>query len=152
MIKLLSILLFYSTVSARDRWTEDQAHAWYKTQPFIIGSMFIVSDAGNQLEMWQADTFNPTLIDKELSWAGDLGMTTMRIFLHDIAYTIDPSGFKSRLETVIKICAKYGIKPTLTLFDSDWNRYPKAGEQPPPKQGVMLSGNFLIVNQSNGWA
>jgi hypothetical protein len=142
MIKILLSLLFYSAVSARDRWTEDQANAWYKNQPFIVGSQYITSDAGNQLEMWQADTFNPTLIDKELSWAGDLGMTTMRIFLHDLAYTEDPSGFKNRLETVIKICAKYGIKPTLVPFDSDWNAYAKPGPQPQPRQGSILSGIF----------
>jgi len=104
-----------------------------------MGSQYITSDAGNQLEMFQNDTWNPTLIDQELGLAESLGMTTMRIFLHDLAYLQDPTGFKSRVDALLTICAKHGIKPLLTIFDSCWNAYPKAGKQPEPRTGVMLS-------------
>jgi len=135
----LFLTLFNHEVYGRARWTEAQANAWFQSQTYIMGSQYITSDAGNQLEMFQNDTFNPTLIDYELGLAESLGMTTMRIFLHDLAYSQDPTGFKSRLETLLQICSKHGIKPLLTIFDSCWNAFPKAGKQPEPITGVMLS-------------
>ena len=142
MIPLIFIFLalFNNEVYGRAQWTEAQANAWFQSQTYIMGSQYITSDAGNQLEMFQNDTFNPTLIDYELGLAESLGMTTMRIFLHDLAYSQDPTGFKSRLETLLQICSKHGIKPLLTIFDSCWNAFPKAGKQPEPITGVMLSG------------
>lgn len=90
--------------------------------------------------MFQADTFNSALIDKEFGWAENLGLKSLRIFLHDLAYTQDPSGFKNRLDQVLGLASKHGIRPMLTFFDSCWNPYPVTGAQPQPRAGVMLSG------------
>src|SRR3569623_81497 len=110
-IRLILLLIYFNTGAlARNQRTVDQANTWYKSLPFIIGSQYITSDAGNQLEMFQADTFNPELIDNELGWAEDLGLKSMRIFLHDLAYSQDVDGFKSRLDTVLGLCAKHGIR------------------------------------------
>ena len=65
------------------RWSEAKAQQWYAAQPWLVGANFIPADAINQLEMWQADTFDPQEIDRELGWAEGLGMNTMRVFLHD---------------------------------------------------------------------
>ena len=51
----------------------------------------------NQLEMWQADSFDPKRIDLELGWAESLGMNTMRVYLHDPLWQQDSEGFKRRL-------------------------------------------------------
>ncbi|MHB1857974.1 MAG: hypothetical protein ACYCPM_11125, partial [Acidobacteriaceae bacterium] len=67
-----------------DRWSEAQANAWYARQPWLVGADYIPQDAINQLEMWQAATFNPEEIDQELGWAQAIGMNTMRVFLHDL--------------------------------------------------------------------
>src|SRR5206468_2345733 len=45
--------------SARDRWTPEQARAWHERMPWLVGSNFAPASAINQLEMWQADTFDP---------------------------------------------------------------------------------------------
>jgi hypothetical protein len=43
-------------------WTAERANAWYSAQPWLVGSNFISSTAMNELEMWQADTFDlPTI-------------------------------------------------------------------------------------------
>src|SRR5437764_7489227 len=69
------------------RWSEDAAKAWAAKQPWLVGCNFIPSTAVNQLEMWQADTFDPATIDRELGWAADkLGFNTARVFLHDLAW------------------------------------------------------------------
>ena len=51
---------------APERWTEEKANAWYAQQPWLVGANFIPSNAINEFEMWQAATFDPAIIDKEL--------------------------------------------------------------------------------------
>jgi hypothetical protein len=90
--------------------------------------------------MWQAETFDPKRIDTELGWAENIGMNTMRVFLHDLLWKQDPDGFKKRIDTFLGIAAKHKIRPMLVLFDSCWDPYPKLGPQRAPKPGVHNSG------------
>ncbi len=122
------------------RWSEQKATAWYARQPWLVGSNFIPSDAINELEMFQAATFNPALNDKELGMAESIGMNTMRVFLQDQLWQQDPAGFKQRLDTFLTIAAKHHIKPLLVLFDSCWETDPHLGPQHPPIPGVHNSG------------
>ena len=62
------------TVSVREVWTKEQANEWYQQWGWLRGCDFIPSTAINQLEMWQADTFDPVTIDREQGWAEDIGM------------------------------------------------------------------------------
>ena len=68
---------------ATGRWSAKRANDWYARQPWLVGANFIPSDAINELEMFQAATFNPALIDKELGMGESIGMNTMRVFLQD---------------------------------------------------------------------
>ena len=63
-------------------------------QPWLVGSNYIPATAINELEMWQADSFDPQRIDLELGWAEGLGMNTMRVFLHDLLWQQDAAGFR----------------------------------------------------------
>jgi hypothetical protein len=126
--------------SAPERWTEAKANAWYAQQPWLVGANFVPSDAINQLEMFQAATFDPALIDKELGWAESIGMNTMRVFLQDQLWEQDPEGFKHRLDVFLSIAAKHHIRPMLVLFDSCWETDPQLGPQHPPIPGVHNSG------------
>ena len=134
------VLLLSFTIFASPKWTEQQANDWYAKQPYLVGSNFVPASAINQLEMWQADTFDEKRIDLELGWAANLGMNTMRVFLHDLAYSQDPNGFKKRLDKFLKICDKHKIKPMLVLFDSVWDPNPQIGKQRAPRPGVHNSG------------
>ncbi len=121
------------------RWTADAANSWYAKEPWLVGSNYLPSDAVNELEMWQADTFDPARIDTELGWAQSLGMNTMRVFLHDLLWSQDASGFKQRVETFLKLCDKHKIRPMFVLFDSCWNPRPVLGKQPAPQPGIHNS-------------
>src|SRR5579863_10024769 len=88
------------------RWSEAKANAWYAKQPWPVGADYIPRDAINQLEMWQAATFNPQEIDQELGWAQSIGMNTMRVFLHDLLWQQDPKGFQQRINTFLTIADK----------------------------------------------
>jgi hypothetical protein len=125
---------------ANSRWTETAANAWYAKQPWLVGSNFIPATAINELEMWQADSFDPKEIDKELGWAESLGLNTMRVFLHDLAWQQDPDGFKERIGIFLDIAARHHIKPLFVLFDSCWDANPKLGKQREPRPGVHNSG------------
>src|ERR1700761_4350327 len=109
------------------RWTEAQANDWYAQQRWPVGSNFTPSDAINQLEMWQATTFDAKEIDRELGWGESLGMTTMRVFLHDLLWQQDAAGFKQRIDAFLSIAAAHHIKPVLVLFDSCWDPDPRLG-------------------------
>jgi hypothetical protein len=125
---------------ADSRWTESAANAWYAKQPWLVGSNFIPATAINELEMWQADSFDPKEIDKELGWAESLGLNTMRVFLHDLAWQQDPQGFKERIAIFLEIAARHHIKPLFVLFDSCWDANPQLGKQREPRPGVHNSG------------
>ena len=122
------------------RWTEEKANGWYAKQPWLVGANYIPSDAINELEMFQAATFNPELNDKELGLGESIGMNTMRVFLQDQLWQQDPEAFKKRLNTFLSIAAKHHIKPLLVLFDSCWETNPHLGPQHPPIPGVHNSG------------
>ncbi|PXV52394.1 Cellulase (glycosyl hydrolase family 5) [Dyella jiangningensis] len=125
---------------AAERWTPAEAKAWYAQQQWPLGSNYLPADAINQLEMWQADTFDPARIDMELGWAQQAGMTTMRVFLHDLLWQQDAAGLKKRMGTFLAIADQHGIKPIFVLFDSCWDPQPKLGTQHPPIPGVHNSG------------
>jgi hypothetical protein len=138
---LFAVFLFVTSQScAQDRWTEAQANAWYTAQPWPVGADFLPSTAINELEMWQADTFDPQTIDRELGWAEGIGMNTMRVFLHNLLWEQDPDGFRKRIDTFLTIAARHKIRPIFVLFDSCWEPFPKLGPQHPPIPGVHNSG------------
>ena len=122
------------------RWSDQTANDWYSRQPWLVGSNYIPSDAINQLEMWQADTFDPKRIDVELGWAQSIGLNTMRVFLHDLLWKQDPQGFKKRINIFLTIAAKHKIRPIFVLFDSCWDPNPKLGKQRAPRPGIHNSG------------
>lgn len=126
--------------AARDRWSPSQAAEWYDRQPWRVGSNYTPATAINQLEMWQAETFDPVTIDRELGWAQMLGMNTMRVFLHNLLWEQDPKGFAKRIDAFLAIAARHQIKPLFVLFDSCWDPEPRLGPQHPPIPGVHNSG------------
>jgi hypothetical protein len=124
-----------------ERWSAERAQAWYARQPWIVGANYTTSTAINELEMFQAATFDPATIDRELGWAErSFGMNTMRVFLHDLLWAQDPEGFKRRLDTFLAIASRHGIRPVLVLFDSCWDPDPVLGPQHRPIPGVHNSG------------
>jgi len=139
MKPIVSLVVLSLPLSAQP-WPAAKANDWYAHQPWLVGSNYLPSNAINELEMWQADTWSPELIDKELGYAQSLGMNTMRVFLHDLAWRQDPAGFKQRLAAFLAIAQRHKIRPMLVLFDSCWDPYPKPGKQKAPVPGVHNSG------------
>ena len=140
MTVLALVLLPGWTIGNAQRWTEAQANDWYARQPWLVGSNYVPTNAINELEMWQVETFDPQQIDKEFGWAEGLGMNTMRVFLHDLLWQQDSAAFTQRINTFLTIADKHHIHPIFVLFDSCWEPEPKLGPQHPPIPGVHNSG------------
>ena len=85
------------------RWSADRANAWYAAQGWLLGANYVTSTAVNQLEMFQAGTYDPRRIDGELSVAQRIGFNTMRVFLHDQLWATDRVGFSRRLSEFVAI-------------------------------------------------
>lgn len=126
--------------AADQPWTTDRANQWYSQQPWLVGSNFIPSTAINQLEMWQADTFDLPTIDRELGWAQSLGMNTMRVFLHNLLWQQDSAGFLKRMDQFLAVADKHHIRIMFVLLDSVWDPNPHLGKQRAPRPHVHNSG------------
>src|SRR5512138_3736624 len=91
------------------RWTAEKANAWYQQKVWLVGCNFTPSTAINQLEMWQADTWDPATIDRELGWARQLGFTSVRVFLHDLVWQQDRDGLLQRMDQFLGLAHKHRI-------------------------------------------
>lgn len=129
-----------NTNKVREVWTKEQANEWYKQREWLRGCDFIPSTAINQLEMWQAETFDPATIDRELGWAEDIGMNCMRVYLHHLAWEVDKAGFKKRVNEYLAIADKHHISTIFVFFDDCWNPAYTTGKQPEPQSGIHNSG------------
>src|SRR5882724_2916464 len=107
ILAVVLLLLNAAAVAQNARWSEGRANDWYAKQPWLVGSDYIPANAINELEMWQADTFDPQRIDLELGWAQGLGMNTMRVFLHDLLWRQDAVGFRKRIDTFLRIADRH---------------------------------------------
>jgi hypothetical protein len=145
-LAVLACLLMCSCVVSRaepgsqQRWSEEKANAWYAKQPWLVGCNYIPSSAINQLEMWQAESFDLPAIERELALAKGLGFNTVRVFLHDMLWEQDSKGFLKRVDQFLGVADKNGIGVMIVLFDGVWDPNPKLGKQRDPKPHTHNSG------------
>jgi len=146
-MKKILVLLLGSLLAAlgsfaqeASRWSEAQAAEWSGRQPWFVGSNYIPATAINQLEMWQAETFDPQRIDLELGWAESMGLNSLRVFLDDLVWQQDAAGFEERIERFLQIAERHHLKTLFVLFDSCWDPNPSLGKQRAPRPGVHNSG------------
>lgn len=128
-----------SSLELPGKWSRDQAVEWGKGAGWIVGCNFTPSTASNQLEMWQAATFDPDTIARELGYARDVGMNAVRVYLHDLVWEQDRAGFLDRIRKFLALADACGIKTVFVLFDDCWNPDPAIGPQKQPEPGVHNS-------------
>lgn len=142
LLILLALCLPLPAVAqqAGGQWSREKANQWDRQTGWLVGSNYAPRTAINQLEMWQADTFDPETIDQELGWAESLGFNTMRVFLHNLLWEQDPQGFLKRMDQFVGIADRHHIRPMFVLFDGVWDPFPHTGKQRAPKPHVHNSG------------
>ena len=140
LLGLANLTAFADNTDAPVCWSEARANSWYAATSCPVGANYVPGYAINQLEMWQADTFDLQAIDRELGWAADLGMNSMRVFLHDILWETDSAGLLQRMDQFLGVAAKHRMKILFVIFDGVWDPHPYAGKQRPPRPRVHNSG------------
>jgi hypothetical protein len=99
-------------LNTENRWTAEKANAYANARPIPVGANYINRDAINQLEMWQAETFNPAQIDEELGWAAAIGMNSMRVYLHNLVWEQDSTAFLERRRSNTALAKKWPFRLT----------------------------------------
>lgn len=121
-------------------WTKEKANAWFEEKGWVSGCDYIPAYAINQLEMWQADSFRPEDIDRELGWAEDLGFNCMRVFLHHLLWETDRDGFMDRIDRYLEISSSHDISTMFVFLDDCWDENYAPGKQREPRKGEHNSG------------
>jgi len=99
-----------------ERWSVEEINEWYIKQDWWVGFNYVPSNKVNQIDMWQAESWDPVIIDKELAMGEGLGFNVVRIFLHDLVYIQDPEGFKERFSDFLRIADSHGMRVIPNFF------------------------------------
>jgi hypothetical protein len=82
-------------------------------------------------------------IERELGFAADLGMNTVRVFFQFLVWEFDREGFQDRFDKFLAIADKHGIGVIPVFFDDCeigvYGGEPFLGPQPAPLAGRMFS-------------
>lgn len=139
IITMLAIAALGShSANASERWTPEQAKAWGKANPWYCGFNYIPANAVNYTAMWDATSFSPEVMDRELALAAKTGLNCARVVLQYAVYAEKPKHFIKALDKFLAICDKHGIKAMPTFFDDcnfGVNNDPVTGIQPEPLKG-----------------
>ena len=82
----------------------------------LVGSNYTPAYAVNQVQFWH--DFRADVVEKELAAAKKyFGISTLRVYLHDINFFQDKTALLANLEKFLTICDKHGMKPGFVFFD-----------------------------------
>lgn len=123
------------------QWSAEKARAWWAEQEWPVGCCFVPSYAINQFEMWQDETFNLPVLDKEFGLCEELGFNLVRIYLHEKLWFADADGFKKKIDTLLELADSHGLKVTFT-FCTNGGEERELGPQPDGIPGVHGGGHW----------
>jgi hypothetical protein len=80
--------------------------------------------------------FDPATIDRELGFAEQLGLNSIRVFVQYLVYEDDSAALLERFAALIELADAHGLSVLPVLFDDCWLPEPFLGEQAPePRPG-----------------
>ena len=101
----------------KEKWTVEQANAWYDSLGWLRGCNFIGSDCSSRIDMWQSygREGHMETARRELKLAQDIGFNTIRLIVEFDVWLQEHDSFMSVLEEYISIAAEYGQSVMLCL-------------------------------------
>ena len=140
-------------------WSKEKVKSWYKTIGELKGCNYLPRTAGNSVEMWQAQTFDPETIDQEFGWASNAGYNSVRVFLQYVVWKSDREGFFKRFDEFLTIADKHGISVMPIFFDDccfAMKLEPYLGKQDEPVWGLINSAwvpspGYSMVQDPSTW-
>ncbi|MCL1628549.1 cellulase family glycosylhydrolase [Roseibaca sp. V10] len=144
------------TTAPLPRWSKDRANAWWHAQPCPVGCNFLPSSAVNFLEMWMPDSFDRDTIARELRWAAEMGLNSIRTNLHYLVWKHDRDGLMARFDWLLQTASDMGLSVMPVLFDDCGfgGAEPVYGPQPDPVPGLHNSravaspGRAAVTNRA----
>jgi len=121
LAKSISLLILASSVFVTLGGPAVHADEVYKPNPNpptdgLVGSNYTPAYAVNQVQFWH--DFRPEVVEEELAAARRyFGISTLRVYLHDINFFHEKKVLMANLEKFLVICDKHGIKPGFVFFD-----------------------------------
>ena len=67
LLAALCCFTLSAQVTVKTQWTPEQARDWWANTEWPVGCCYVPTYAINQFEMWQEETFNPEILDKEMA-------------------------------------------------------------------------------------
>ncbi len=105
----------------------------YRTSRWV-GANYTPACCVNAVQLWHE--FRPEAIEAELAAANKhFGITTLRVYLHNVPYDAEKDEFLKRIEAFLVICDRHRIKPGFVFFDDCWNHKGITLRSPPPVKG-----------------
>lgn len=92
--------------------------------------------------MWQPETFDAATINRELGWAAEIGMNTIRAYLHDLLFKSETDAFLDRMDQFVATAQSHGIGVLPVLFDGVWHPEPRLGYSPNPPLDYITRYGF----------
>lgn len=120
----------------------NQYIAWQKQHPWLAGFNYVPSYAVNSTEMWQVNSFDSRLIEKELKIAANVGYNACRILLPFMLWENEHDTFLQNLDTFLIIAEACSLQVLPVFFDdcAFSNLEPYMGCQNNPIPGIHNSG------------
>jgi hypothetical protein len=137
------------------RWAPERAWRWQAHRSWLCGVNYLPSVAVNWIDMWQRSSFAPGVIARELGWAAQLGINSVRLGLPYIVWSDDADRLLARLDHVLGLLDDRSMTAMLYLLDDCEfsGRPPRLGAQPDPVPGLHNSratgspGRALVMNE-----
>jgi len=93
----------------------------------IRGVNYVPSNSVNATQMWLE--FDPVTIERELGFAENLRLNSLRVFIQFVAYEHDRAGFLGRFEALLEMASRHGLSVMPVLLDDCWLPEPSVGDQ-----------------------
>src|SRR6185503_9210402 len=114
--KIPTVLLLAILVSGSIRAADRAASTLKPDYSKIRGCNYVPSYAPNSVAIWAH--FDADTIDRELGFAGKLGLNAVRFLLQYVVYEKDPLRFLEDVERFVQLADKHHLKVMFVLFDS----------------------------------
>ncbi|ABM04229.1 conserved hypothetical protein [Psychromonas ingrahamii 37] len=99
------------------KWSKERAWEWQAQHGWLRGFNYLPRTAVNWTEMWQAETFEPAVMEQEIEWAHNVGYNTLRTTVPFIVWKAERNGLHKRIERFLDICQRFHMKVMLTPMD-----------------------------------
>ena len=101
----------------KERWTKEQANAWYAKQGWLRGCNFIGSDCANRIDQWQSYGREERMrtAEREMQLCEEIGFNTIRLIVEFDVWYQEHDAFMEALEQYVSMANRHGLSVMLVL-------------------------------------